>query len=229
MFLTGFSLSKNKNMNLKKEIALLAIVALPFLYLGFVWNELPDQVPMHWNMQGEIDRYGDKTELISIPFMLPVLVYLIFLIVPKIDPKNQLGQMGKKYDSLKFLLTTFMSVLAMFIIYSAENQSLTNPNYILMGIGVLYIILGNFFKTIKANYFIGIRTPWTLENEIVWKKTHQMGGILWFIGGLAIIICSLILTEELNFIVFMSITIIIAVIPIIYSFVEFKKQKELTS
>ena len=83
-------------MNLKKEIALLAIVALPFLYLGFVWNELPDQVPMHWNMQGEIDRYGDKTELISIPFMLPVLVYLIFLIVPKIDPKNQLGQMGKK-------------------------------------------------------------------------------------------------------------------------------------
>ena len=61
-------------MNLKKEIALLAIVALPFLYLGFVWNELPDQVPMHWNMQGEIDRYGDKTELISIPFMLPVLV-----------------------------------------------------------------------------------------------------------------------------------------------------------
>ena len=117
----------------------------------------------------------------------------------------------------------------MFIIYSAENQSLTNPNYILMGIGVLYIILGNFFKTIKANYFIGIRTPWTLENEIVWKKTHQMGGILWFIGGLAIIICSLILNEELNFIVFMSITIIIAVIPIIYSFVQFKKQKELTS
>ena len=210
-------------MDLKKELPLLAIISLPFLYLATLWKDLPDQVPMHWNIHGEIDRYGDKIELLLIPFILPVFTYVLFLIVPKIDPKNQIGQMGNKYDLLKFLLTTFMSVLALFIIYSAQNQSLTNPNYVLLLIGILYIILGNFFKTIKANYFMGFRTPWTLENETVWKKTHELGGILWFIGGFAVVISSLIFNQELNFYIFMSITIIIALFPIVYSYLVFKR------
>ena len=138
-------------MNLKKELPLIAIVLLPFIYLAYLWNDLPSKVPMHWNLKGEIDRYGDKSELIIIPILLPLLVYVIFLVVPKIDPKNKLNKMGDKLQTIKFLLTTFMSILALFIIYSAKNQSFANPNYIILLIGVLYIILGNYFKTIKVN------------------------------------------------------------------------------
>lgn len=119
-------------MNFKKELPILAIVLLPFVYLAYIWNELPSKVPMHWNINGEIDRYGDKSELILIPFLLPVLVYLIFLIVPKIDPKNKLNKMGGKLQTIKFFLTTFMSILALFIIYTAKNQSFANPNYIVL-------------------------------------------------------------------------------------------------
>ncbi|HLV39232.1 SdpI family protein, partial [Xanthomarina sp.] len=158
-------------MKLKKELPLIGIVLLPFIYLAYIWNQLPEKVPMHWNIKGDIDRYGDKIELLLIPFLLPVLVYVIFLVVPKIDPKKKLHKMGNKLQNLKVLMTIFMSVLALFIIYSAKNNTFTNPNYILLLIGVLYIILGNYFKTIKANYFIGIRTPWTLESETVWKET----------------------------------------------------------
>ncbi|WP_372765784.1 SdpI family protein [Lutibacter sp.] len=211
-------------MNLKKELPLITIVLLPFIYLAYIWNQLPEKVPMHWNIKGEIDRYGEKMELIIIPILLPLLVYIIFLVVPKIDPKNKLNKMGNKLQTIKVLLTTFMSILALFIIYSAKNQSFANPNYIILLIGVLYIILGNYFKTIKANYFIGIRMPWTLENETVWKKTHKLGGKLWFVGGIIVVLTSLILDKEPNVTVFLIITGIITIIPIVYSYIIFKNE-----
>lgn len=213
-------------MKLKKEIPLIVIVLLPFIYLAYIWNQLPEKVPMHWNIKGEIDRYGEKTELLLIPFLLPFLVYIIFLVIPKIDPKNKLNKMGNKLQTLKVLMTTFMSVLALFIIYSAKNQSFANPNYIVLLIGVLYIILGNYFKTIKANYFIGIRTPWTLENETVWKETHKLGGKMWFIGGIIVVLSSLILDKQPNFTLFLIITGIISIIPIVYSYIIFKNEKK---
>lgn len=215
-------------MNLKKELPLIGIVILPFTYLAYVWNNLPNKVPVHWNLKGEIDRYGDKSELILIPILLPLLTYLIFLIVPKIDPKNKLNKMGNKLNTIKFLTTAFMSILALFIIYSAKNQTFTNPNYIVLLIGSLYLILGNYFKTIKANYFIGIRTPWTLENETVWKETHKLGGKMWFIGGLLIIISSLLLENQLNFTLLLIITSIITIVPVVYSYLKFQNLKKQT-
>ncbi|WBX67954.1 SdpI family protein [Tenacibaculum dicentrarchi] len=210
-------------MKFKNEIPLIAIVSLPFIYLAYIWNELPEKVPMHWNIKGEIDRFGEKSELLLIPILLPLLIYIIFLIVPKIDPKNKISKMGNKYQHIKILLTTFMSILALFIIYTAKNQSFANPNYIVLLIGILYIILGNYFKTIKANYFIGIRTPWTLENEIVWKETHKLGGKMWFVGGIIVVISSLILEKQLNFTLFMIITGIITIIPIAFSYFKYKE------
>jgi len=209
-------------MKLKNEIPLMAIVSLPFIYLAYIWNELPEKVPMHWNIKGEIDRFGEKSELLLMPILLPLLIYIIFLIVPKIDPKNKISKMGNKYQHIKILLTIFMSILALFIIYLAKNQSFANPNYIVLLIGILYIIFGNYFKTIKANYFIGIRTPWTLENETVWKETHKLGGKMWFVGGIIVVISSLILDKQPNFALFMIITGIITIIPIAYSYFKFK-------
>src|SRR5690554_1751562 len=213
-------------MKLKKELPLIGIVLLPFIYLAYIWNQLPEKVPMHWDIKGDIDRYGDKIELLLIPFLLPVLVYVIFLVVPKIDPKKKLHKMGNKLQNLKVLMTIFMSVLALFIIYSAKNNTFTNPNYILLLIGVLYIILGNYFKTIKANYFIGIRTPWTLESETVWKETHNLGGKMWFVGGILVVLSSMVLDKQANSTLFLIITAIITIIPVVYSYLLFRKENK---
>ncbi len=210
---------------LKKELPIITIVLLPFIYLAYIWNTLPEEVPIHWNMKGEIDGYGSKGSLILVPILLPLLIYVLLLVIPKIDPKNKLGKMGNKLQTIKVLLTIFMSVLALFILYSAKSQSLTNPNYFILGLGVLFVILGNYFKTIKPNYFIGIRTPWTLESEIVWKKTHKIAGKMWFVGGLVIIFSSLILNNQNNLTVFITITAIITVIPILYSYLHFRKER----
>lgn len=209
--------------NLQKELPIIAIVLLPFFYLAYIWNDLPNNVPMHWNIKGEIDRYGDKSELILIPIILPLFIYLTFLIIPKIDPKNRIKNMGNKFQSIKIILTLFMSVLALAILFYSKNQSTSNPNYIVLLIGILYIILGNYFKTVKPNYFLGIRTPWTLESETVWKETHNMGGKLWFSGGLVVVLSSLILNAQNNFSLFLIITGVITTIPIVYSYIKFKK------
>ncbi|MBO3097061.1 SdpI family protein [Gelidibacter pelagius] len=211
-------------MKLKKELPFIAIVLLPFAYLAYIWNQLPEKVPVHWNSSGEIDRYGEKIELLLIPILLPLLVYVIFLVIPRIDPKKKLNKMGNKLHTLKTLMTILMSILALFILYSAKNQSFDNPNYMILLIGVLYIILGNFFKTIKHNYFIGIRTPWTLENERVWKETHKLGGKLWFIGGIIVVLSSLMLDNKQNFTLFLIITTILALVPVVYSYIRFKKE-----
>ena len=210
-------------LELKKELPLLLIVAMPFIYLAYVWADLPNKVPLHWNIKGEIDRWGDKQELILIPFLLPLLTYVIFLFVPIIDPKKQLEKMGSKYYNFKFILILFVSLLSIFIIYIAKEQTFNNSIFIFIAIGFLFTIIGNFLKTIRPNYFIGIRTPWTLENEEVWKHTHIMAGKLWFVGGLSIVFFSIILNQIIASKVFVFVLSLLVIIPILYSYFKFKK------
>lgn len=215
------------NSNLKKELPLVLLTIIPFLYLGYIWNSLSDKVPIHWNSAGEINRWGNKSELIIIPLLLPLLTYIIFYITPIIDPKRKLKSMGNKFYQLKFCIVLFMSVLALYILHSTKNQSFFSPNTMIMLIGLLFAMIGNYLPSVKANYFIGIKTPWTLENDTVWKKTHQLAGRLWFPGGLIIVILSFIIKDpKLMHIIFLTITGIIAIIPIVYSFIIFKKESQ---
>lgn len=211
--------------NLRNEIPILIIAIFPLIYLLWIWNTLPETIPTHWNFYGEIDNYGKKETLLWIPFLLPILTYIIFVIVPYIDPKRRLQNMGEKLAKLKFALTFIMSVLAIFIIHSTKQQVL-NPNFLTIIIGVLYAVLGNFFPTIKPNYFIGIRIPWTLNDENNWKQTHQFAGKFWLLGGLSIVAYGLFTRPEVNNLFFIFITALIVIIPIIYSYQLYKKDRK---
>lgn len=213
--------------NLKKEIPLILIVLLPFIYLGYIWGSLPDRVPVHWDGEGEINGWGSKTSLIILPFILPFLTYLIFSFVPLIDPKKKLSIMGDKFYNLKLATVLVMSTVALFILYSTKHQSSFNPNTLIMLVGLLFAIIGNYMPSLKQNYFIGIKTPWALENETVWKKTHQLAGKLWFPGGVLVIILSFLINDPklMNYL-FLSITGIIAIVPMIYSYIFYKKETQ---
>jgi len=219
------------NLELKKELPIIGIVLIPFAYLAFIWNSLPEKVPIHWNIEGKIDDWGSKYFLIILVFMLPVLMYAVLFAAAKLDPKNRISLMGKKFYQLKFFMVLFMALLALFFIYITKNQSFSSPNLIYVVAGILIMVLGNYFKVIQPNYFIGIRTPWTLESQEVWKATHAFAGKLWFAGGLVIILGALIFSGFIFAKAFVTIGITLAFVPVAYSFIKFrqleKKQEKL--
>ncbi|MBS7254423.1 SdpI family protein [Flavobacterium branchiicola] len=214
------------NLEFKKELPLIGIVLIPFIYLATVWNSLPERVPIHWNSSGEIDGWGNKLTLIAMLFILPVLTYVIMSRITKIDPKKRMSLMGGKLYQLKFVLVLFMSILALFIIYSTKSQSISSPSFIFALCGALFMILGNYFKVIQPNYFIGIKTPWTLEHQEVWKTTHLFAGKIWFIGGLIVILGSLVFESAIFSKVFLIIVFSITLAPIAYSYLKFKSLKK---
>lgn len=203
--------------SLIKELPIFVIIALPFLYLGYIWQTLPAIVPIHWNASGEIDGYGSKNLLILIPILLPLLTYLILSFAPKLDAENKLDKMGAKYFNLKLLITTALSALALIILKSTASAELFKPSYIIALVGFLFLVLGNYFKTLQMNKFIGIRTPSTLSSEVVWKKTHLLGGKMWFSAGLVIILASFLLPAILSLILLISLALIITIVPMVYA------------
>lgn len=219
----NFQKITNMKLEFKKELPIIGIVLAPFVYLALIWNSLPAKVPMHWNYKGEIDRWGEKYSLIFLVFFMTVFIYIIMLVIPKIDPKKRLEMMGNKFYQLKFILILFFSSLSFIIIYLSKNQSVSNPSLFFLPIGILFIALGNYFKVIQPNYFIGIRTPWTLESKEVWKSTHAFAGKLWVLGGLIILISCLTFPKEIIKLSMIVIVAIIAIVPILFSYFKFKQ------
>lgn len=208
--------------NLRKESMIWLLMATPVAYLLIVWNELPETVPMHWNSKGETDRWGEREELLGIALLLPLIIYLSMILMPG----KAVEKMGKKYYQLKFILVFFMSALAILILHSMKSQVLNTPNSIFILVGLLFVVLGNYFQVIRENYFIGIRLPWTLKNEVVWKRTHEVSGKVLMIGGFGIIIVSSFIkdTKIIDALIFQFIGVL-AIASAVYSYVLSKQQK----
>ena len=206
-----------------KESILWIFILIPFVYLSTIWNELPGIIPTHFDLTGNPNGWSDKNSLIILLSSLGIGTYLLMLFIPKFDPKKKIEQMGEKYYSLRFLMTFFMSAISVYILYTGNGEKF-NPTWFIVLIGVFDTVFGNYLQTVKPNYFIGIRTPWTLENEQTWRNTHRLAGRLWIAGGLFILTISLTLTNKVALgISFAIITIILVVVPIIYSYAQFKK------
>jgi uncharacterized membrane protein len=209
-----------------KESVLWVFIVLPYVYLSTIWDKLPARVPTHFDLAGKPNDWSDKSSLLYLPGAMMIGIYLLMLIIPYIDPKKKIQQMGNKYYNLRFLLTFFFSILTIFILYTSSTGSIKNPNILLGLIGVLFAMLGNYFQTLRPNYFIGIRTPWTLESEQTWKKTHRFGGKIWMVGGVLIAFFSFFQSNALFSIVFGIIIGILVIVPIVYSYLEFQKEKK---
>lgn len=215
-----------KNFEIRKEVWIWLIMVLPICYLAYMWHTLPEIVPTHFGIDGKPNDWSHKRALIFIVAGLTVGIYLLFTFIPVLDPKSKLAAMGNKYFLLKLFIIVFMSVLCFLIIRSAAAMNLGDVKTFYIVIGGFFAVLGNYLQTVKPNYFIGIRTPWTLENETVWRKTHNLGGKLYFIAGLLIIILPFMLKENFRYF-FLPIIIISSLIPIVYSFVIYKSSTKI--
>ena len=201
-----------------KEIALLIIAMLPLVYFYYHYNALPEQIATHFNFQGEADDYTHKNNFIWAILGINLGLYLLFLFLPKIDPRKRIEQMGEKYFGLRLMMSFFFTLLMCYTIYVSLPGNSFNSNVLLSIIALLFAMFGNYFQTIRPNYFIGIRTPWTLESEDNWKITHRNAGRLWMIGGTLLFILSFLLDKPIYAILFIIVIAFLSLYPILQSY-----------
>ena len=158
-----------------------------------LWNQLPDQMASHWNINDEVDGYMPKFWGV---FMVPLLtlgLFGLFLIIPNIDPnKANIAEFRESFNLFIVLFVAFMLyVHGLTLAWSLGFTGFRLSTMLLPAMGLLFIFIGFILRKAKRNFFIGIRTPWTLSSDTVWDKTHQLGailfmasGVLAFIGGL---------------------------------------------
>ena len=205
---------------LKKDWHLILLILVPIVYLMYMYDTLPDTVPIHWNIKGQVDGYGSKG-MLWIPAWIPLVSYLLFSFIPKMQSSQALKQMGKKYHKIKWVMVSFLTLTMLYLFYLIGHDKTFSTDLMFATMGVFFLLMGNYFKTIRINYLIGIRTPWTLKNESVWKKTHVLAGQVWFAGGLIIVMHSLFGVEAWRPYVFFFIIIMMLFIPMVYSYVIF--------
>ncbi|MEL1133786.1 SdpI family protein [Desulfitobacterium sp. THU1] len=212
--------ANNQNRNGRIAKILSGLFVLINIIVGvWAYPKLPDRVPSHWNIQGQVDGY---TNAFRGAYLFPLLilgVYLLFWALPKIDPKRANYQMmGRVFWIVGLTLVVFLSFMYWGTIAIALGYLETLPRWYFSGIGILFILLGNYFGKIKYNYTFGIRTPWTLANEEVWLKTHRFAGPLWIVGGILMCLTGF-LPPTWTAILFGLVMVLIAVVPMAYSYV----------
>lgn len=215
-------------MKQNKLLMLLTVLIslVPIIYLAIIWNSVPDTVALHFNSEFEPDRTGAKSNLwIPAGILCVVSIGLYFLLsnIQYLDPKRRGLPPSITFVRMGFGLSVFLSALNFIIICSSVRGTSMMSNLIFPLMGLLFAFIGNYLNNIKPNYFVGLRLPWTLNDDNNWKKTHQMASKFWFWGGLCFALISFFLPVRIIIPVMIAIILVLTIIPIVYSFRLFKK------
>ena len=200
----------------------LALIVIAFAAGIYFYEELPDLMPSHWNAAGEVDDYMEKDA--ALLFMPAITLFLLglFILIPKLDPlKKNIEKFRKYYDWFMLLMIAFFIYIYFVTIAWALGYQFSMNYAIMPPLAALFYYIGILCENSKRNWFIGIRTPWTLSSDTVWNKTHRLAGKLYKILAVVFII-GLLIPHEF-FIYMMGLVIIIALYPVVYSFFEFQK------
>ena len=204
--------------NLKVLIITSIIILLPILAGVLLWNQLPDPMPTHWNAAGEIDGWSSKPfAVFGLPFILVAAQWLC-LLATGADPKNK-NHSTKMVHLVIWIIPVLSVVMHTFVYLIALGYGVRMEMVMPILIGLIFTIIGNYLPKCKQNYTIGIKIPWTLDNEENWNKTHRFAGWLWTFCGVAIMFTGFFG----GFWVFLPITFVMVIVPVFYSYMLHRK------
>jgi uncharacterized membrane protein len=215
----------------KNDIVTLVVTTLvcllPLILYIVVYAELPDQVPFHWNVSGEPDSWGPKEFIWIIPVGMALMNALVQIIMNITQQKDNIPKVFKRI--VVWIIPIITMILYPVTLFYSLGANISISLVALLVLGMLILVLGNYLPKVRQNYVAGIRVPWTLTNEENWNKTNRLAGWLFTIGGLAIIIEAFTMQSIplAMFIVTISQLVIVTIIPIIYSYVLYKNQKNI--
>ena len=169
----------------------LIVAATAFVFA--VMNQLPERVSIHWGINGQVDGYADRFFVVWLMPVGLVGVWLLFTVISNFDPIN------KNYAGMSDTLKRFNNAIVLFLcmvhvalLVFALGWQVSMPRIMLVGTGVLFAVLGNEMGRLHRNSWFGIRLPWTLNDEDVWRQSHRVGGRIMVGAGLLMVIVSLV-------------------------------------
>jgi uncharacterized membrane protein len=208
---------------MKKHVFPIFMIGLTILAWVIAFPKLPQEVPIHWSFTGEANGYSSKLGAMFTQIGIMTILYVSVAFLPKIDPrKANYPLFSKGYQIIYNSLLTIFFVLNVITILIGLGYDIPMATMSTLIIGAIFIILGNFMQQVRSNFFIGIRTPWTLSNDEVWKKTHRFGGKIFFGGGV-IMIFATFLPSVWKETVLIIVIVATVVAPYAYSYWQFKK------
>ena len=195
-------------------------IAIPIAVTIYLYPSLPEQIPTHWNLAGEVDDYTPKPWGVLILPLAAVFVFLIMKVIPLVSPKGfRTDQFQGVINIFTVTLVGFMSAIALVVLLAATGRDVNVNELVFAGVGLLFIVLGNYLGKVRKNFFIGIRTPWTLASDEVWSRTHRLGGWVFVLIGFFLFLNAFVQFPELWLI---GAIVAVALVPVVYSFVIYR-------
>ena len=199
--------------NWKTLLITSVVILLPILVGLILWNQLPDQIPSHWNASGEIDGWSSKPfTVFGMPLILLAFQWLCVLGTGS-DPKKE-NHSAKILHLVLWVIPVLSALLHVLVYCAALGKDVRMEVVMPVFIGLLLTVVGNYLPKCKQNYTIGIKIPWTLNSEENWNRTHRFAGRLWTVCGLAIMLTGFFG----GFWVFLPIVLLMVLVPIFYSY-----------
>lgn len=185
---------------------------------------LPDKIPIHWNIRGEVDNYGQKTWAV---FLMPVAIVALwglFRLLPWLSPKSfTLDTFRGTYEFIAALTLGLLAYIHALMLWAAWAGPVDVSRPLLAGMCLFFTLLGSLLGKVKRNFFVGVRTPWTLASERVWIDTHRLAARLFVTAGLIGFSFSVAVGGRIAFTATLGLIVCAALVPVAYSLIHYKR------
>lgn len=209
------------------EWAQIAVLAAMFLAAAIRWPSVPDRIPIHWNAAGEVDGYGGRfVGLLLVP-LISVAIYLLLRLLPRIDPaRANYESFAGTYLLIRVVLLVYLAVVYLVVNLAVGDETSVPVGQLILGlVAVMYIVLGAVMGKIRPNWFVGIRTPWTLSSKLSWTRTHRLGGWVFIGCGLTTMIAA-IFAGHLAVYLMLGVLLVGVVGLVVYSYVVWRNDPD---
>lgn len=207
----------------KSQIITLLIIFSSFIIGFYFYPQMPEKMASHWDMQGQVDGYMSKFWGLFLMPLISIGLFLLFVLIPKIDPlKANIEKFRKYFDIFVVLIILFLFYIYLLTISWNLGFRFSMNQLLPPAMGILFYYLGILVEKAKRNWFIGIKTPWTLSSDRVWDKTHKIGGKLFKVAGAIAFLGIFFQDYAISFVIFP--VILVAGYTIVYSYFEYQKE-----
>lgn len=202
------------------------LTALAFAISVAAYGHLPDPMPTHWNIHGEVNGYGSR---IMGAFLNPLImlgIALIIPVLPKIDPRGRnYEKFGTVYLTMMNAVVTVMFVIHLFALGAALGIDVPIGRIVPAAVGILLMVVGNLLPRVRPNWMVGIRNPWTLSSDRVWERAHRVGGYLMMALGVLLVLTAPFVPSAATFVVIIGGVVGLALGITIYSYILWRQEK----